>query len=88
MVRPGHEPRITLTEGSIRVHWGSRLLTILPAPPQPGTEDPADFTVDLDSILNWDAPHDEIEIEIEELQKITKAIEDEFEKLGLVVEFQ
>ncbi len=51
------------------------------------TEDQADFIVDLDSIFSWDAPHDEIEIEVEELQKIVQAIEEEFEKLGLVVEF-
>ena len=82
------EPRITLTEGSIRVHWGARILTILPAMSPPDTENPADFIVDLDSVLSWDAPHDEIEIEIAELQKITKAIEEEFEKLGLVVEFE
>jgi Immunity protein 74 len=37
--------------------------------------------------LNWDAPHDEVEIEVEELQKIVQAIEEEFDKLGLVVEF-
>ena len=87
MAKPRTEPRITLTEGSIRVHWGARILTILPASSPPNTEDPADFTVDLDQILTWDTPHDEIEIEIEELQKIVQAIEDEFEKLGLVVEF-
>ena len=78
---------ITLTEGSIRVRWGERILTILPAPSPPNMEDPADFTVDLDRILSWDAPHDEIEIEIKELQKILQAIEEEFEKLGLVVAF-
>jgi hypothetical protein len=88
MAKPHTEPHITLTEGSIRVHWGTRILTILPAPSPPNTEDPADFTVDLDSILTWDAPHDEIEIDVAELQKIAKAIEEEFEKLGLVVEFE
>jgi Immunity protein 74 len=88
MAKPRPELHITLTEGSIRVQWGDRILTILPVSTPPNTEDPADFTVDLDSILTWDAPHDEIEIEIEELQKITKAIEEEFEKLGLVVEFE
>lgn len=88
MATPRKEPRVTLTEGSIRIHWGARILTILPALSQPNAEDPADFIVDLDSILMWDAPHDEIEIEVEELQKIAKAIEDEFEKLGLVVEFE
>jgi len=88
MAKPHKEPRITLTEGSIRVHWGEKILTILPASTPPNTEDPADFTIDLDSILTWDAPHDEIEIEVEELQKIATAIEEEFEKLGLVVEFE
>ncbi|HUZ90624.1 MAG TPA: Imm74 family immunity protein [Methylocella sp.] len=87
MTKPRTEPRITLTEGSIHVHWGEKILTILPASCPPNTEEPADFTVDLDSILTWDAPHDEIEIEVAELQKITKAIEEEFERLGLVVEF-
>ncbi len=88
MAKPRSEPHITLTEGSIRVQWGARILTILSAPASPSIEDPADFTVDLDSILTWDAPHDGVEIEIEELQKIVQAIEEEFEKLGLVVEFE
>jgi Immunity protein 74 len=87
MAKRSEEPRITLTEGSIRVHWGARILTILPASSPPKAEDPADFTVDLDSILTWDAPHSDIEIEVAELQKIAQAIEEEFEKLGLVVEF-
>lgn len=88
MAKRSPEPQITLTEGSIRVHWGERILTILPLKSPANMEDPADFTVDLDSILTWDAPHDEIEIEVEELQKITQTIEEEFEKLGLVVEFE
>ena len=87
MAKRSEEPRITLTEGSIRVHWGARILTILPASSPPKAEVPADFTVDLDSILTWDAPHGDIEIEVAELQKIAQAIEQEFEKLGLVVEF-
>ena len=87
MAKRSEEPRITLTEGSIRVHWGARILTILPASSPPKAEDPADFTVDLDSILTWDAPHSDIEIEVAELQKIAQAMEEEFEKLGLVVEF-
>ena len=50
MAKPRTEPRITLTEGSIRVLWGARILTILPVSSPPNTEDPADFTVDLDQI--------------------------------------
>jgi Immunity protein 74 len=87
MTKKNAEPRITLTEGSIHVHWGTRTVTILPLSSPANTEDPADFIVDLDSILNWDAPQDEVEIEVEELQKIVQAIEEEFDKLGLVVEF-
>ena len=86
MAKPSTKPHITLTEGSIRVQWGERILTILPAPAPLRTEVPADFTVDLDAILTWDAPLDEIEIE--ELQTIAKAIEDEFERLGLAVAFE
>lgn len=87
MTKKSAEPQITLTEGSIRVQWGPRTVTILPLASPANTEDPPDFIVDLDSILNWDAPHDEIEIEVEELQKIVQAIEEEFDTLGLVVEF-
>lgn len=87
MAKRESEPLITLTEGSIRVRWGERILTILPAPTPIDMEDPADFTVDLDRILSWDAPHDEIEIEINELQKILRAIEEEFDELGLTVAF-
>jgi hypothetical protein len=87
MAKRSEEPRISLTEGSIRVCWGAKVLTILPASSPPNTEDPADFTVDLDSILTWDAPDDDIEIEVAELRKIAQAIEEEFENLGLVVEF-
>ncbi|HUI22683.1 MAG TPA: Imm74 family immunity protein [Methylocella sp.] len=88
MAEPRKEPHITLTEGSIRVQWGARTLTILPASTAPNTQDPADFTVDLDSVLTWDAPHGEIEVEVEELRKILSAIEEEFDRLGLVVEFE
>jgi len=65
---------------------GEKLLTILSMPSPPNAEDPSDFIVDLDSVLSWDPPHEDIEIEIEELQKIVQAIDVEFERLGLVVE--
>ncbi|WP_036258465.1 Imm74 family immunity protein [Methylocapsa aurea] len=85
--RRGAEFQITLTEGSIRVRSAERVLTISPAPSLPGEDDPADFIVDLDSILCWDSPHEDVEIEVEELQRIVQAIEAEFERLGLAVEF-
>lgn len=82
------EPKITLTEGSVRVRRGEKILTLLPLPSFPNAEDPPDFIVDLDGILCWDAPHQAIEIEIEELGHIVHAIEEEFERLGLKVEFE
>jgi hypothetical protein len=80
---------VKLTEGSIRVHVRDRVLTIFPvAGANSGPEaDGADFVVDLDEILCWDPPHQSVEIEVAELLEILKAIEDEFERLGLVVEF-
>lgn len=86
--RRGAEPQVTLTEGSIRVFWGDKVLTIPHAPGLPDAKDQADFIVDLDAILCWDAPHDANAIEVEDLQKIVQAIEAQFEKLGLVVEFE
>jgi hypothetical protein len=86
--RRGAEPQITLTEGSIRVLWGEKVLTIANAPGLPDAKDQADFIVDLDAILSWDAPHDANAIEVEDLQKIVQAIEAQFERLGLVVAFE
>jgi hypothetical protein len=87
-VRRGSGPRITLTEGAIRVLWGERVLTILPASALPDVEEPADFVIDMDQILSWDPPHEADEIGVEDLQAIAQAIEAEFEKLGLVVAFE
>ncbi|ACK50548.1 conserved hypothetical protein [Methylocella silvestris BL2] len=84
--RRGSGPQITLTEGAIRIAWADRRLTILPSAQLPDAEEPADFVVDLDQIVAWDAPHEGAEITIEELQVIVQAIEGEFEKLGLIVE--
>ncbi len=65
-----------------------RTLTIFPAPDLPGAETPADFVIRLDELLTWDTPHQDSEIEIDDLQKIVEAISDECEKRGLVVEFE
>jgi len=88
MPRPSSEPRVILTEGSIRILWEEKTLTILPAAGPMIDKDLADFTVDLDSILTWDPPHDGEEIDVDELREITQAIEKEFDRLGLVVEFE
>jgi Immunity protein 74 len=88
--------QVSLTEGSIRVRSCDKMLTILPAPrpcpanlaqPASADEAEADFIVDLDEILCWDPPNDSVEIEIEELLDIVRALETEFERLGLVIEF-
>jgi hypothetical protein len=87
--RSSKKIEVKLTEGSIRVHVRDRLLTILPvAGANSGPDaDAADFVVDLDEIVCWDPPHDAVEIDVAELLEILKAVEDEFERLGLVVEF-
>jgi Immunity protein 74 len=86
--RRDQEPKITLTEGSVRVRRGEKTLTLLPLPNLPNAEDPPDFIIDLDAILCWDEPYEAIEIEIDELGHIVHAIEEEFERLGLKVEFE
>ena len=78
---------VALTEGAFRVTHGKKVLTIFPSPDLPEAETPADFVVSLDEILTWDPPHQDSEIEIDDLQKIVEAIADECEKHGLVVEF-
>lgn len=87
MARGRPDPRICLTEGSIRLTWGERILTIPHASGLIDAGAAADFIIDLDAILTWDPPHDAIEIEVDELQRIVQIIEAEFDRLGLVVEF-
>jgi hypothetical protein len=70
------------------VVWRGRTRTILPSPPPPNAEEAADFTVNLDDLVCWDAPDEETEIEMTELQKILEAIDEAFEKLGLSVEYE
>lgn len=79
---------VAFTEGAIRVAHGKKVLTIFPASDLPEAEAPVDFVVSLDEILSWDPPHQDSEIEIEELQKIIEAISDECERRGLSVEFE
>lgn len=79
---------VALTEGAVRVTHGKKVLTIFPARDLPEAETPADFIICLDEILTWDSPHQDSEIEIDDLQKIVAAISEECEKRGLVVEFE
>ncbi len=79
---------VVLTEGGFRVTYGKKVLTIFPAPDQPGAETPADFVIHLDEILVWDPPHQDCEVEIADLQKIVESISDECERRGLVVAFE
>jgi hypothetical protein len=83
----GDRPEVALTEGAIRVSWKGKVRTILPSPKPPDSEDEADFFVDLDDIVCWDAPDDEIEIEMHELQRILEAIDEAFDRMGLVVAY-
>ena len=79
---------VEVTEGAIRVRQGGRVLTITPTPPRPETGDAPDFIIHLDDIDTWDTPHNEIEIEVAELQMILRAVEEECERHGLSVEFE
>jgi hypothetical protein len=83
-------PRLVvgLTEGAFRVTCESKSLTIFAASDLPGAAAPADFVIHLDEILTWDPPHDDSEIEVEDLQKIAEGITAECERRGLTVAFE
>ena len=84
----GDKPEVELTEGAIRVVWKGRIRTILPSPPPPSAEEAADFIVNLDDLVCWDAPDEDTEIEMTELQQILEAIDDAFDRLGLSVAYE
>jgi hypothetical protein len=79
---------VEVTEGAVRVRHGSRVLTIAPAAPATDAGDTPDFIIHLDDIETWDAPDNEVEIEVAELQMILRAVEEECERHGLSVEFE
>jgi len=87
MARRGSTIDVEITEGAIRVCSRERVLTIVATTPPADLEEDADFYIELDDIEFWDAPHDETAIEIDELQKILEAIEEQVEKHGLSVVF-
>jgi len=78
---------VEITEGALRIAAGSRVLTLTPVRPPVSQESAPDFILALDDIEHWDAPHDDDLIEIEDLQRIVQAIEDECDRRGLSVEF-
>lgn len=78
---------IEMTEGAIRVLCAGHVLTIANSAPPPDAEEDTDFFIRLDEIEHWDAPDDEISIDIVELQTILEAIEEELERHGLSVTF-
>ncbi len=79
---------VELLEAVIRVRQGGRTLTIDVAPPDSESGEAVDLVVRLDAIDCWDAPHEDIPIEIETLQKILGAIERRLDALGLGVDFE
>jgi hypothetical protein len=83
-------PRLSveLTEGAFRATCGPKCLTIFPAADLPGAAAPADFVIRLDEILMWDPPHEDSEVEVDDLQKITAGITAECERRGLIVAFE
>jgi hypothetical protein len=87
MARRASAYEVEMTEGAIRVRRGARTLTIPTAPPDAESGEGADFVVRLDDLEHWDAPDDETPIDIDELQKILEAVEKQFVKHGLSVDF-
>lgn len=87
MARRASEYEVELTEGAIRVRRDGRTLTIRSAPPDAESDDATDFIVRLDEIEHWDAPDDDQPIDVGELQKILDAVEKQFDKHGLSVDF-
>jgi hypothetical protein len=85
MARPKF--KVELTEGAIRVHKGAFTLTIHAEAPDAESGEDTDFVVRLDEIDFWDAPDDDQEVDIEDLQKILDAVEDALAKHGLTVDF-
>lgn len=79
---------VELTEGAFRISQGELRLTIFTVKDLADVEHPADFVVRLDEVLTWDAPHEDQEISVEELQKIAAEITDECERHGLSVAFE
>ena len=49
---------------------------------------PADFVIRLDEILTWDPPHEDSEVEVEDLQRIAAGITAECERRGLTAAFE
>lgn len=89
----GHSGRrsrlnVELTEGAFRVTYGAKSLTIFATPDQPEAENPADFVIRLDEILTWDPPHEDTDVEVEDLQQIVAGITAECERRGLAVAFE
>lgn len=79
--------KVEMTEGAIRVRHDSRTLTIHAEAPDADSGEETDFVVRLDEIDHWDAPDQDKEIDIVELQRILDAVEKELAKHGLTVDF-
>jgi hypothetical protein len=78
---------VEITEGAIRLRYGARILTLRPRFSTEDSDD-ADLIVDLDEIAFWDAPHDEEEVPIELMPKLTEAIERQCDAHGMSVAFE
>lgn len=79
--------KVEMTEGAIRVRQDSRALTIRVEAPDAESGAETDFVVRLAEIDYWDAPDQDEEIDIVDLQRILDAVERELDKHGLTVEF-
>ncbi|GDX38701.1 hypothetical protein LBMAG20_09160 [Methylocystaceae bacterium] len=79
---------VIVTEGSIKVHYFDRTLTIKIERLDDEAEDNSNLFIKLDEIEYWDAPDNIKTISIVELQKILNAIESYAEKNSTIIEFE
>ena len=78
---------VEMTEGAIRVRQSGRTLTIHTEAPDDKSGAETDFVVRLEELDHWDAPDQDKEIDILDLQKILDAVEKELAKHGLSIDF-
>lgn len=76
-----------ITRGHIRLKIDGKLLTVEGEAYLPGYGSP-DFVAYLDSIEQWDAPHNAILIDDDQQTQILQILRDEMQKRNMTIEFE
>lgn len=77
--------KVELLKGVLRVSRGEQSLSLAAHPDAEAEENT--LVVSLDEVATWDPPSSGAAITIEELQRITEAVERFCSRLGIAVEF-